>query len=127
MNDASSMPWLRRKVNRWMSARISHLVGLPLPDTQCGFRLVNLVACRTVDLQSSHFEIESEMLVKFIVAGYPVQFVPVHVIYRTERSKICPWRDTLRWFGWWTSARLWYRSRAARSNPGLRRANQPSV
>jgi hypothetical protein len=29
-----------------------------------------------------------------------VEFVPIEVIYKSEQSKIHPWRDTLRWFGW---------------------------
>src|SRR5215469_3491028 len=44
MANPKGMPWLRRKVNCWMSARISELAGVPLPDSQCGFRLMNLQA-----------------------------------------------------------------------------------
>jgi len=42
MTDPRGMPWLRRQVNRWMSHRLSKLAGRPLPDTQCGFRLMKL-------------------------------------------------------------------------------------
>src|SRR6266851_4795083 len=44
MDQADAMPWLRRQVNRWMSRRLSDLTGVPLADSQCGFRLVNLDA-----------------------------------------------------------------------------------
>src|SRR5216117_3980797 len=37
MTQPGAMPWLRRRVNRWMSRRISRLTGWALPDTQCGF------------------------------------------------------------------------------------------
>jgi hypothetical protein len=33
-------------------------------------------------------------------AGHTVEFVPVQIIYRRERSKINPLRDTRRWFKW---------------------------
>ena len=111
MEDASAMPWLRRRVNRWMSRRISRLTGHSLPDTQCGFRLMSLEAWSQVHLRADHFEIESELLCKFIAAGLMVDFVKVRVIYRDEQSKIRPVRDTHRWFRWWWQARGWHKAR----------------
>jgi glycosyltransferase involved in cell wall biosynthesis len=100
MTDPRGMPWLRRQVNHWMSHRLSKIAGRPLPDTQCGFRLVKLAPWSQLQLQTSHFEIESEVLLEFIAAGHAVEFAPVRVIYKTEQSKIHPVRDTLRWFRW---------------------------
>jgi|SRR5439155_13486883 len=111
MANPRGMPWVRRGVNRWMSERISRLTGRKLPDTQCGFRLMRLDAWARVHLQADHFEIESELLCKFIAAGYGVDFVPVRVIYRNEQSKIEPVRDTRRWFRWWWQTRGWHNSR----------------
>jgi glycosyltransferase involved in cell wall biosynthesis len=104
MGDPGSMPWLRRFVNRWMSARLSRRLGMPLPDTQCGFRLVHLPSWSKLRLNTSHFEIESEMVSAFVRAGLTVKFVPVRVVYRNETSKIDPIVDTLRWFRWWSHA-----------------------
>ena len=114
MTQPGAMPWLRRRVNRWMSRRISRLTGWALPDTQCGFRLMRLDAWARVHANADHFEIESELLSKFIAAGYQVEFVPVRVIYRNERSKIQPVRDTRRWFRWWWQARGWHKTRVLR-------------
>lgn len=100
MPQAARMPWNRRTVNRWMSRRLSRLAGQPLPDSQCGFRLMNLEAWASLTLTTSHFEIESEVLLACIRAGYKVEFVPVRALYKTGQSKIHPLRDTLRWFGW---------------------------
>ncbi len=100
MGNAGQMPWLRRQVNRWMSRRLSRLAGRPLPDTQCGFRLLKLEPWSRLPIITSHFEIESEMLLGFIHAGQPVEFIPICVIYKAEQSKIHPWRDTVRWFRW---------------------------
>ena len=114
MTDPAGMPWLRRRVNRWMSARISQLTGRTLPDTQCGFRLMRLDAWAQVHVQAEHFEIESELLCKFIAAGFGIEFVPVRVIYREERSKIQPVRDAHRWFNWWWQTRGWHKTRVLR-------------
>jgi glycosyltransferase involved in cell wall biosynthesis len=101
MHNANGMPWLRRWVNRWMSRRLSKAAGQFLPDSQCGFRLINLEAWRKLPITTSRFEIESEVLLQFIRAGLPVRFVPIQVIYKGETSKIHPLQDTLRWFRWW--------------------------
>jgi glycosyltransferase involved in cell wall biosynthesis len=101
MTDAARMPWLRRFVNRWMSRRLSRLAGRPLPDSQCGFRLMQLGAWSALPLAATHFEVESEVLLAFILAGYTVEFVPIRAIYKDEQSKIHPLRDTVRWFRWW--------------------------
>jgi glycosyltransferase involved in cell wall biosynthesis len=121
MRAAAEMPWVRRQVNRWMSWRISRQLGRTLPDTQCGFRLMHLGAWAAVPLATSHFEIESEMLFRFVRAGQTVEFVPIQVIYKNERSKIHPVRDTLRWFRWWRLAK----NTAHSSIPPTRRERLP--
>lgn len=105
MANPEGMPWLRRNVNRWMSARISKLAGLPLPDSQCGFRLMNLQAWSELSIKATGFDIESDVLVAFASGGYAIRFVPIRVIYKAEQSKIHPARDTIRWFRWWWTKR----------------------
>ena len=105
MTDAASMPPLRRFVNGWMSRRLSHTAGRVLPDSQCGFRLMNLDAWSALPITATHFEIESEVLLAFVAAGHAVEFVPIRVIYKNEQSKIHPLRDAVRWFRWWSHAR----------------------
>jgi glycosyltransferase involved in cell wall biosynthesis len=108
MLNAAAIPWLRRRVNIWMSERLSHLTGRALPDTQCGFRMMELRCWRKLRLQTSHYEIESELLLGFLAAGHAVEFLPIRVIYRNQQSKIRPLLDTLRWFRWWQLAsRTW--------------------
>jgi glycosyltransferase involved in cell wall biosynthesis len=105
MGAPQEMPVLRRFVNRWMSRKLSRAANRPLPDSQCGFRLLDLQAWSGLQIRTRHFEIESESLLAFIRAGRRVEFVPIQVIYKTGRSKIHPLRDTLRWFRWWARAR----------------------
>jgi glycosyltransferase involved in cell wall biosynthesis len=101
MGQVGDMPWVRRWANRWMSRCLSNLTGAELPDSQCGFRLVHLESLARLSLSARRFEIESEMLVAFLAARLPVEFVTIQVLYESSRSKICPWRDTWRWLRWW--------------------------
>lgn len=103
MGAAAAIPWLRRQVNRWMSRRISLRAGRELPDTQCGFRLLDLDAWAGLSCRTRHFEVESEMLLAFLEAGYRVDFVPIRVIGRAAHSHINPITDTWRWWRWWRS------------------------
>lgn len=105
MHHSAPMPWLRRRVNQWLSQRISALVGTPIPDSQCGFRLIHLPSLADTDITASHFEIESDLLLQFALHRFPIQFIPIQTIYAAERSKIRPLRDTLRWIQWWVKAR----------------------
>ena len=105
MGDPKGMPRVRRVVNHWMSARISALAGTPLPDSQCGFRLMNLQVWSRLVVEAAHFEIESDVLLAFARSGQAIEFVPIRVIYKSEQSKIHPMRDTVRWIRWWRRAR----------------------
>jgi glycosyltransferase involved in cell wall biosynthesis len=106
MHYAGEIPWVRRWVNRWMSRQISQVAGRSLPDTQCGFRLINLKAWAALRLETDHFEIESEMLLAFVEARYGVEFVPIQVIGRGGHSHIDPVTDTWRWLQWWRRVRF---------------------
>ncbi|HWH71392.1 MAG TPA: glycosyltransferase family 2 protein [Candidatus Sulfotelmatobacter sp.] len=117
MAEAAQMPALRRWVNRWMSRQLSTAAGQPLPDSQCGFRLMNLEAWSRLSLTTLHFEIESEMLLAFAAARLKIAFAPIRAIYKQEQSKIHPLHDTLRWFRWWRQVRQW-----PREHPGYLRA-----
>lgn len=117
MSKPVGMPWLRRQVNRWMSRRLSRLVGRDLPDTQNGFRLMHLDTWAALEIRAVHFEIESELLCKFALAQHRIEFVPVQVIYREERSKIRPLHDTFRWFRWWRQTRHKLQSPCSRTAP----------
>ncbi len=105
MANPDSMPRLRQWINRWLSRKISELTGRDLPDTQCGFRLVHLPTLAAVPLKARHFEIESEMIFQFALHGREIGFVPIDVIYASERSKIRPLTDTVRWWKWYLGAR----------------------
>jgi glycosyltransferase involved in cell wall biosynthesis len=101
MHQAQAIPWLRRLVNRWMSRRLSKRAGVTLPDSQCGFRLLDLKAWAGLRLTTRHFEVESETLIAFVMAGHRIEFVPIRVIGRGAKSHIHPIIDSVRWWRWW--------------------------
>jgi glycosyltransferase involved in cell wall biosynthesis len=103
MHNARAIPWLRRRVNGWMSRQLSRRAGRPLPDTQCGFRLVHLPTWAALSLRTERFEVESEMVMAFVAADHTVAFVPIQVIDRSRSSHIRPVADSLRWWRWWRS------------------------
>lgn len=105
MQTPAEMPRLRRAVNRWMSRRLSGAAGCFFPDSQCGFRLMQLDVLVALPITTAHFEIESEVLLGFTRAGSAIEFVPIRALYKDEQTKIHPWRDTLRWVWWWRRVR----------------------
>jgi len=96
MQDTSSMPYTRKKTNIFMSYMISKVCGQRIPDTQCGFRLIKRKVLEDVKLESSNFEIESEMIIKACRKGFVISSVPIRTVYSGEKSRINPIVDTLR-------------------------------
>jgi glycosyltransferase involved in cell wall biosynthesis len=97
MRDTKTMPVVRKLTNRTMSSLISGIVGQEVPDTQCGFRLFHRnLAKAFLDVQSSNFDFESEMLVIAARKGVRIGAAVISTVYGDERSKIHPVRDTAR-------------------------------
>ena len=90
------MPASRYHANRWGSRALSAFVGVPLRDTQCGFRVVRLEALRGLTLRARGYDIETEMLVKLWRRGARIATVPVTAVYTGQRGKLRPVRDTTR-------------------------------
>ena len=96
MKDHKDMPFVRLVTNRIMSALISLVCRQKIYDTQCGYRLIRCDVLRNIQLSSSAFEIESEVLIKASKKAYRIASVPVKTIYGAEVSKINPFFDTAR-------------------------------
>ena len=96
MMDTASMPLERKITNRLMSYVISKMCGKTIPDTQCGFKLIKRDVLEKIQLESSNFEIESEVLLKAARRGFRIESVPIKTVYEGEVSKIKPIMDTIR-------------------------------
>lgn len=100
-----SMPTARYYSNRIGSRILSGLIGLPVSDSQSGFRLIAAGRLRGLTLRATGYEIETEMLIKLARRGASVGRVPIPARYDGSRSKLRPVRDTFRT----CMCALWYR------------------
>jgi glycosyltransferase involved in cell wall biosynthesis len=98
MSDVREMPLVRRLVNRYMSNKISRLCGQPIPDTQCGFRMVHRGLIPDLLGGAERFDYETEMLILASRKGCRIESVPITTVYSDEVSSIHPVRDTIRFF-----------------------------
>lgn len=94
--DRRTMPWSRYWANRLGSRALSWFVGVPLRDTQCGFRVFRTDLLRRMRLHATGYEIETEMLVKTRRLGGRIVRESVSAVYGVSVSKLRPIRDTTR-------------------------------
>src|SRR4051812_1111248 len=98
MKDVSSMPFVRRWVNRYMSGKISKVCRQDIPDTQCGYRLIHRHLIPELLGGANRFDYETEMLIIASRKGFRIESVPITTVYSDEVSSIHPIRDTIRFF-----------------------------
>jgi glycosyltransferase involved in cell wall biosynthesis len=98
MNNLTGMPFIRRVVNRYMSNRISRICRQKIPDTQCGFRMLDRQLIPELLDGGNRFDYETEMLIIASRKGYRIESVPITTVYSDEVSSIHPARDTIRFF-----------------------------
>ena len=109
MNANEEMPWLRKRTNEFMSWIVGLLASQRIPDSQSGYRLFDAAVLRSVHLETSRYDMESEILIKAGRLGYPVASVPITTVYHDEVSSINPFVDTLRFFRLLWQSRRWVR------------------
>ncbi|MCI0405952.1 MAG: glycosyltransferase family 2 protein [candidate division Zixibacteria bacterium] len=100
------MPFPRILSNKITSSMLSMLTGAKLRDSQSGYRLIGREILSKVELETDHFETESELLLKAARLGYLPQFLPIPTRYDGERSFMRPALDTVRflrllWRSFW--------------------------
>lgn len=99
MGYTKNMPLTRFLTNKVTSFLISAMCRRPIPDTQCGFRLLKRKALEKLELTSSKYDIESEMLINASRRGLKLGSVPIKTIYMNGKSQVHPIKDTLRFIG----------------------------
>jgi glycosyltransferase involved in cell wall biosynthesis len=90
------MPRPRYYANLIGSWALSRFIGVPVADTQSGFRLIRCDALRGLGLTARGYEIETEMLIRLTRRGARLRRVPVRAVYGAGASKLRPVRDTTR-------------------------------
>lgn len=98
MYKTSGMPLVRVLTNKFMSWLISRTTKQKIPDSQCGFRLIKRKALEKINLSTSKYETESEILIKASRLGMKIESVPIETVYLGSKSQINPLIDTVRFF-----------------------------
>lgn len=96
MAKSKNMPWVRFLTNKFMSWLISCIIKQNIPDTQCGFRLIKKDILQRINLLTSKYETESEIIIKSARLGFKIESISISTLYMNEKSKINPFIDTLR-------------------------------
>jgi len=80
--------------NRLFNNLIRLLTGIPIADSQSGYRVMTSQVLRSMYLISNEYQIETEMLVKTVRHGFRIQEIPITFEQRTYgRSQIDPLVD----------------------------------
>ena len=97
MMHTDNMPRARRWTNQFMSWLTGKLARQPVPDSQCGYRLLRREVLPALKFSTARFETETEMLIQAGRAGHRIESVPIRTIYLPgRRSHIRPIVDTVR-------------------------------
>jgi glycosyltransferase involved in cell wall biosynthesis len=85
--------------NRFANLCVRSAAGVPLPDTQSGFRVYPLTTMLALPKQGEHFEYESTSIIYAARAQVPIRSLPVDVYYPPVAERRSHYRkvvDTLR-------------------------------
>ncbi len=96
MGARGPMPPVRVVTNFLTSFVVSLLAGQFVPDSQCGYRIISRDVLARVPLRCSAYDLETEIIVKTVRAGYRVGWVAVSSRYGAGESYIQPVWDTIR-------------------------------
>jgi len=96
MGHIKGMPFLNRISNLLTSLVVSLFIKRRIRDSQCGFRLIRAEVLKDISLKTSHYQTESELLIKAGQKGYRIVEVPITPLYQNSISYINPFWDTLR-------------------------------
>src|SRR5512136_1101993 len=100
------MTFLRRFWNRLGAKAVARLCHSDITDSQSGFRLIRKEVLEKIDLTTSRFETELELLIKACKKGFRVLSVPINTqkVDGTASSHFRPVTDT------WMVCKLFLRS-----------------
>jgi len=104
----TSMPFHRILSNSITSFLISLRTGKRVHDSQCGYRLLNLLKISLDKLVENRFQFESEFLIKMIYGGIKYSEVSIPTIYSKSCSYISNIMDTIKFIKLYLSSFFWF-------------------
>lgn len=78
------MPLRRRLANSISSTAIQYVAGVPIPDSQSGFRAMRRAVPEKITGGGDRYEYETEFLIRTARAGFRIVSVPIPTIYGSE-------------------------------------------
>jgi len=90
---ADKMPIPRIMSNFLTSLIVSFKTGESIYDSQSGYRLYNLNIIKKISINSTRYQTETELILKFAKKNAKFDFVPIETVYADEKSYISHWRD----------------------------------
>ncbi len=108
MSESRRVPLLRRMANLTSSFIVSVLCGRRIQDSQTGFRAYNTDLLRRIKLQSSRYDLETEVIIKAARKGYRLGHTHIQTIYADEVSRFRNVKDSLRFLSVVFKSFLWW-------------------
>jgi glycosyltransferase involved in cell wall biosynthesis len=117
--DFGKMPFPRSWVNPFSSWLLSTALDTHIHDNQSGYRLHSRRLLEMLDLTTTGFELEVELIVQAVCKGIHIDWVDIETIYGIGKtSYFHPIKDAFRFLqmAWW--ARQQWISVGRRASPG---------
>ncbi len=90
------MPLPRRLSNYLTSLIISLFSGRRIRDTQSGYRMLSVESLKSLNVNSTQYDFESEQLFQAGALNTRIAEIPISTVYENSLSNINPLIDTLR-------------------------------
>lgn len=96
MEARASVPLVRRAANFTSSLMVSVLCGRRIHDSQTGFRAYRGELIKKVKLDCSHYDLETEVIIKAARQGFRIGYCRIRTIYGSEVSRFKNLKDSIR-------------------------------
>lgn len=109
--DFSRMPLVRRVVNPFGSWLLSQALHTRIIDNQSGYRLYTRRLLENLNLTSTGFELEVEIIIQVVCKGMRIGWVDIQTIYDIDKaSYFHPIKDTIRFLKMVAQAHRMYKA-----------------
>ncbi len=92
------MPFQRKLSNFLGNLIVSLVLQKYIPDTQSGFRLINIQKMEKFTYKSIRYELETEILIKFVKNNFNISYVDIPTIYNEYSTHFNILLDLIRFF-----------------------------
>ncbi|MEM3585716.1 MAG: glycosyltransferase family 2 protein [Candidatus Jordarchaeaceae archaeon] len=97
LGSIKGMPRIRILSNTLTTKILRLYFGLPITDSQSGYRAYKRRLLEEVEFSATRFSAETEILVDAKRKGFKISEVEIQTIYGEEKSKMRVFEDTVRW------------------------------